>query len=293
MRDSRVHRIFSPALAAACIAFVLLLVAGPARADETQACIDASDQGQTLRIDKHLREARDQFAQCARRECPEAIRTRCAEWLEQAQKALPSMVFVVVDSAGNDVSPVRVALDGASLTEHYDGAAVVVNPGEHRLRFEWPGHAPLERVVRLAEGEKDRRERVVFPSATPVQSPTTNAEAPPQGSGQGVRTAGFVSGGLGLVGLVVGGTFGVLAISKNDAAHCDAASVCQDPQSRRDAQGFATVSTVAFVAGGALVGSGIVLVLLAPKREPERHARLELSPWMPAGGGGVTLGGSW
>lgn len=279
----------------ALLASLLLSVTRPARADETQVCIDASDQGQTLRIDKHLREARDQFAQCARKECPDAVRTRCAEWLEQAQKALPSIVFALVDSAGNDVSPVRIALDGAPVTERYDGTALVANPGEHRLRFEWPGHPPVERVVRLAEGEKDRRERVVFASATPVQPPPATPEAPAHGGGDGFRAAGFVSGGLGLVGLAVGGTFGVLAITKNDSAHCDAASVCQDPQARRDAQGFATVSTVAFVAGGALLASGVVFVLVAPKRgEPEHHARLELSPLIAAGqGGGLTLGGRW
>ncbi len=262
-------------LAAALVSLVALLPLAPAsaRADETQACIDASDQGQTLRIDKHLREARTAFARCAQARCPDAVRTKCAEWLDQTQTALPTIVFVVKDAAGNDVSPVRVTLDGAVVTERYDGTALSANPGEHAFRFDWEeGKGRATRVFRLVEGEKDRLERIVFAPAGAVREEKLGEESASNGGAQ--RTAGVVVGVAGLAGLALGGAFGIAAITKNDAAGCDAANVCADPQARRDAQGVATASTIAFTAGAVALAAGVILYLVAPRSSPSRGALL-------------------
>jgi len=271
-----------------------LALAGPqrvARADEVQACIEASDKGQTLRIDKRLREAREQFAACARQSCPEAVRDRCAGWLEQSQRAVPTIVFVVKDDAGNDASPVRVTLDGARVTERYDGTALLADPGEHTFRFEWAGHAPVERVFRLVEGEQSRRERVVFERPASAGDPAPGGSEAP---GSAARTAAFVSGGAGLAGLGVGALFGVLAITRNSAAHCNAANVCENPEARRDAQGVATVSTVGFIAGGVLLAAGAVLWFTAPSGEASpARVGLGLSPLLAPGTAGLSLRGGF
>ena len=278
-------------LGPSALALCLAVAAPSARADDVQACIEASDKGQTLRIDKHLRDAREQFAACARQVCPQAVRERCAAWLEQSQRAVPTIVFVVKDDAGNDASPVRVTLDGAAVTDRYDGSALSADPGEHAFRFEWAGHEPVERVFRLVEGEQSRRERVVFAHPPgPARSSADGGEPPASGA----PTPAFVVGGVGIAGLGAGTIFGILAITRNGAAHCDAANVCGNPQARRDAQGLATVSTVGFVAGGALVAAGFVLILVAPRGgAPAARPGLGLAPLFTMGGAGIALRGGF
>jgi len=119
--------------------------------------------------------------------------------------------------------------------------------------------------------------------------------APDAGSSGGspLQTVGFVVGGVGIVGLGVGSFFGVQAISKNNDAKCDANSICVNPQSRRDAQGAATISTIGFAAGGVLAAGGIALVLFAPKDRKADGARVVASPMVAQGIGGVVLQGRW
>jgi hypothetical protein len=274
----------------------LVAASSPARADaprsssppdETQACIDASDHGQTLRIDKHLRAARDQFAVCARRACPGEIRSRCAAWLDETERAIPAVVFVVKDLSGADVAPVRIAVDGAVVSARYDGSALAFDPGEHVFRFDAEGKAGVTKTLRLAQGEQDRRETIVLAAASEGGSDV--AEAP---SSSGLRTAAWVIASAGVAGVVAGSVLGVLAIADNDDAHCTPANVCTDPQARRDAQRMALGSTVGFVAGGALLAGGILLFVLAP-RSTSKTAAFHVEPAVASNGAGVVFGGAW
>ena len=73
---------------------------------------------------------------------------------------------------------------------------------------------------------------------------------------------GGVIGGLGAVGLVAGVGFGLLAASTHDEA---LNAIFQDDRESlaRSANGLATGANVAYVAGGVLVTTGVVLSLLA------------------------------
>jgi hypothetical protein len=265
-----------------------------ARADETQACIDASDKGQILRIDKRLLDARDQFALCARQQCPGAIREACVRWLDEAQRSISAIAFVIKDDVGNDVSPVSVNVDGVIVAERYDGTALVLDPGEHTFRFDAAGKATLEKRFRLTQGERERQERIVFES--PARAPAESArsvDTESHASPGALRSAGLVVVGTGLVGIAMGSVFGLRAIAKNDGAHCDANNVCVDPQARRDAQGVARVSTISFVAGGALAAGGLALFLLAPRSSSRPTSKIGLLPELSTHSAGVTVGGAW
>jgi hypothetical protein len=276
-------------------AWAAVFTLGPtAYADESQVCIDASDQGQLLRIDKRLREARDQFVRCARRDCPPEVRENCARWLDDAQRAVPSIIFAIKDDLGNDASPVRVEIDGVLVTERYNGTPLVLDPGEHTFRFDVPGRATLAKTFRLAQGDQERRESIVFAS-----TPTVSAGLGPAGGAEshshanGLRMAGIVIGGVGLAGLAAGSVFGALAIARNDAAHCTPENVCVDSQARRDAQRFAAASTVSFAIGGALLAGGLTLVLVAPRDSVRRTASVELLPAFSSDMAGFALRGAW
>jgi hypothetical protein len=93
--------------------------------------------------------------------------------------------------------------------------------------------------------------------------------------GSGRRTAGLIVGGVGVAGLAVGAVFGIITMGKkstytnltNDPAHCPNKNQCDDTvnQARQDMSMPGLISTIGFVAGGALVVSGAILFLTAPK----------------------------
>jgi hypothetical protein len=110
------------------------------------------------------------------------------------------------------------------------------------------------------------------------------------------RTAGFVALGVGAAGLAVGAVTGVLAIGKNhdathDAKKCPSANRCFSSgyDEIADARHLATVSTIAFAAGGVLAAGGLVLVLTSPR--PAESAALRLTPALGPGAAGLTLSG--
>jgi hypothetical protein len=89
--------------------------------------------------------------------------------------------------------------------------------------------------------------------------------------GSGQRTLGLALGGAGAAGLIVGGVFGVLAKTTYDHAVSECmggrASACS-PGGVSDgssAQTQALVSTVAVVAGAALLAGGAYFYFTAPR----------------------------
>jgi hypothetical protein len=99
------------------------------------------------------------------------------------------------------------------------------------------------------------------------------------------RTAGWLTAGAGAVGIGFGAAFGIIALKKKSDAgdHCDDANRCEGEglALQRDGVRAGTISTVTMIAGLALVGTGVSLVLLAPRvREgtPVRSARVVVGP---------------
>jgi hypothetical protein len=83
------------------------------------------------------------------------------------------------------------------------------------------------------------------------------------------HAAGAATAGVGIVGVVIGAAFGVLAISKKNQSspHCTG-NAC-DPtgaQLRSDGLGAASVSTGMFIAGGLLVATGVTLLAIPSHR---------------------------
>ncbi len=239
-------------------------LASPARADERAACVEAASNGQTLRDAHKLIEARDQFRVCASAGCPSVVQSDCAAWLDAAEKGLPTVVFAARSDGGADLIDVKVILDGQPLLTKLQGAAVAINPGPHTLHFEAAGGATVDQTVMIKEGEKDRAIAVVLstspgaPSAGPPLAPgstpipaSPSTPAPPESQTAATwRTLGWVLGGAGVVGIVVGVAFGVEAMAKKSDANC-ANGFC-DAGPLSDARSAGNVSTIGFIAGGAL-----------------------------------------
>ncbi|HXN33560.1 MAG TPA: hypothetical protein VN894_16940, partial [Polyangiaceae bacterium] len=177
-------------------------------------------------------------------------------------------------------------MDGQLLSDRLDGTAISLDPGEHRFVFEAPGRPEVERVIVLHEAEKERRERVVFES---LPAPS----APPPAAGDALRTVSIVAGAAGGVGLALGSVFGLMASSSwsSSKAECASPVNCQNHgaavSDHDTALTDATISTIAFAAGGAALAAGVVLFVTSVTRPQATGVRWQLVPAVGSGGGGI------
>jgi hypothetical protein len=287
------------------------LVAGfatTAKAEEPtkQQCIAANENAQSLRQARKLRATRDQLLICISKACPGPVRDDCTERLSEVDKATPSIVFSAKGADGNDLAAVKVTIDGALLLERLDGSAVAVEPGEHSFELTTKGAVAITRKLLIGEGVKGRSETVTFVPApatiapapvvaasTPTAPPATVPDKPANGSNTGSRrTIAYVLGGAGVIGIGIGSVLGLVAKSTYDSAvkSCDKQFSCNGDgySGGQDAHTQATISTVAFIAGGALLAGGVIVYLTAPK-----DGAVNVQTTAGAGQLGLRVGGAW
>jgi hypothetical protein len=248
-----------------------------AAAQDADACINANESAVTLRKAHKLIDERAALSACAASSCPEAVRASCQQRLAQLNQAIPSIIFIVKDGEGHDLSGVKLTIDGALKGDRLDGSSISLDAGDHEFRFEVPGQAPVVRHFVLHEKEQNRSETVVIGAASaPQRASTASPSESAGGTGRTQRTIGVVVGGVGLAGLAVGGLFGAFSLSAHNGyqRYCGASAnlpngVCtQDGvNGERDAATKGTISTLAFIAGGALVLVGTALFILAPSAD--------------------------
>lgn len=231
----------------------------------------------------------------------------------ELEPRLPTLTIVVPAAA--DRPDLQIRRDGEAIGRAAWGVPIPVDPGAHSVeataggRKTWQGQAAVEgagaqsiEVPPLAEAAPEAAATAPAtpaPSATVAPSPLLSAPPalPPASHGSAQRTIGLVTGAVGVAGLIVGTTFGVIARSDNEDAKkvCPTDSTCE-PQgvtSTTAALHAATASTVAFVAGGVLTAAGLVLYLTAPPDSARLVGRVGLSPVVGANAGGIALHGGW
>jgi hypothetical protein len=229
-----------------------------------------------------LLKAREQLRTCLRSSCKDWIVADCSRWLTEVENRIPTVVFAARDTAGRDVTDARVTTKaGEAIVATLDGRSIETNPGAYNYVFVQPDGTRREARVIVREGEKAQVVRAIFdapPGSVEQGRPVTSPETPGTGAPamRPLRMLGYGIGGLGVVGLGVGSIFGLMATSAKSSGNCDSAGIC-DPGTRDDAYPLATVSTVGFVAGGALLAGGIALVLLSPS-DPKRTSHSRLAP---------------
>jgi hypothetical protein len=190
------------------LAFVVaVLGAAPAvAAGPVEECIDAFEKAQIERDGGRLTRARHLLTLCSQDSCPAEIRQECREWRFELEPRIPTLVLRARVADGPDLVDVRVYVDGALLVEKLDGRAVRVDPGVRQLRWEYPGHAPVQTEVIVREGEKNRFVSATFVPAVadqslPADRPARQAQVP---------LGAWIAGGVGVAGLA---TFAVLGLN--------------------------------------------------------------------------------
>jgi len=211
--------------------------------------------------------------------------------VDAAAKA--SMLTIAIPAG---VAGVQVLLNGSPLPADQLGQAMALEPGAYSVSASAPGHQHFQQVVSLA-GDADRQTLQVTLLAiappvpvTPPPVPQPQPRPPPvidvapaEGGLTGIQIGALVVGGVGVVGVAIGAIMGGAALG----ATSDLESQCVADEASGtwgcDDEGLAqkdsiatqaTVSTVGFVAGGALVATGVVMFLLGGQDGGSEAARL-------------------
>lgn len=219
-----------------------------------------------------------------------------------------SRVLFSIDPSNLQIEGFRVVHNDEVLNRALWGSAVPVDPGSMVIEASAPGYESLKLTLEVRRGPSEQevliaallplpegKQDEVSPQAAAApdhneEKAVENIERPLSGR----RTAGLVLGGTGLVGLAVGGVFGVLAIVNENQAN----KVCTDSTCAAGSDGvmhsnravtFGTASTIGFVAGGVLLATGAVLYLTAPSSD--HTAKIQLSPTY--GGAQLALGSTF
>lgn len=278
-------------IALAALTAASLGLGGVAHADEKAVCISASEKAQSLRDDRKLLEAREQFLACARDVCPPAIKKDCADQVSDLVKRTPSVVFHAKDKNGQDLVTVKVTADGSVVTEQLDGRSIPLDPGVHHFKFESGGDAFEQQIV-LAEGEHDRAVTANFGSrglegANPGGTPSGGALVTP--SHRGAPVGAFVVGAAGLVAIGVGSVMYGLAFSQKStdegATGCKNTGGC----SQDEIDSIKTklvVGDIVFYTGVAALAGGIIWAIVhytsggkeSPARRPLRRGADRVRP---------------
>src|SRR5262245_51611728 len=126
--------------AGAALLVCALLVPRNAFADEPTVCQEVYEQSQVLMKSKAgkstLLPAREMLRTCVRSNCKDWALVDCARWLSEVEARIPTVVFSARDSAGRDLTDVRVATPtDVSIASRLDGHALEMEPGEHSFVF--------------------------------------------------------------------------------------------------------------------------------------------------------------
>ncbi len=237
------------------------------------------------------------------------------DWAENAKTragALEPRLSRVTIVVKERVPGLEVRRDEVVLSEGAFGVALPVDPGERTFEATAPGKKKWRGSFTLKEGQK--LEVAIPPlaaDAAPVAgtSAGTSVRPPPADAsgkehGGGARTAGYVLAGVGAAGLVVGGVTGLLAMNKNSRSKelCPTAGACgnQEGVDANDAaKSMGTLSTISFIAGGALAATGVVLIVVGgPSAERSASGKapfrgVTVAPSFGAGNLGASFSGAF
>ena len=212
--------------------------------------------------------------------------------LARAAALEPNLARLTVTIEGaSDVPGLDLKRDGAAVGHAELGVALPVDPGPHVIEATAPKKKPpfsakidvaaKQSDARVAVVLEDEPEAVVAPlpvTPPPVETPAT--VAPPTSGGSSQKTVAVIVGVVGVGGLALGTVFGLDAKSKNDQAlqpqNCRTSTLCTQTglDLTHDAKSAATISTIAFAAGGAALAAGIILLVTAHPSSPRTGMRV-------------------
>ncbi|MGC4093339.1 MAG: hypothetical protein QM756_36695 [Polyangiaceae bacterium] len=229
--------------------------AARAETSPAQQCIDDHANGQVIRGQGGLLQARGLFLSCAAKTCPQVIRDDCTRFATEVEATLPSVIVVAQNAAGQDSSAAQVRVDESTEAVPVDGRAIFVNPGSHVFKVSGPNQAQGSVTLVIHEAEKYRRVVVRLEGGAAAPAPAAKA-------GPGVSPLVYVFGGL---GLLAAGSFTYFAFDgrqrESDLDKCAPSCARDDVDAMRRSYLIGDVSLGVAVAS---LGAGAYFLLRSP-----------------------------
>jgi tetratricopeptide (TPR) repeat protein len=181
--------------------------------------------------------------------------------------------------------------------EYYERYRSDPDADPDRMRTANERLAILHELETMAAEGATRVPAAMSGTAAETKAPLPVAPASERREGlSSVQLAGIFIGAAGVASLGVGTAFGLAANSDADIAHdlCDgnACASQRGVDAAKDATRAATISTATFVAGGALLATGLTMLVLG-NNAPEERATLQLKPYASPNHLGTQLTGRW
>jgi len=195
-----------------------------------------------------------------------------ADFANEHAAALEKKLIYIVVEVNSPPQGLVIKLNDQELSAAALGSPIPVDPGEHAITVTAPGRKPWSMQLKAEEGPA--RIPVLIPAlasaapSPPPESPPIKDDTTTDGSGQ--RTAAFVLGGIGIVGLGMGAGFGINTFIQQGVVdqhcgdkYCDQTGLDAD----QAAHTSATISTIAFAAGlGSAAASAILFLTAKPAK---------------------------
>lgn len=206
---------------------------------------------------------------------PKYARTRdtAATELAALERRIGQLVIVVMDPGAGAV----VTLNGSAVPPASLGVPFALAPGEAIVELTGRGVEAQRRAVTVRAGET---KTITLGSTSVAAIPLL--VAPPAPTGGGVRVAGFIVAGVGVVGAIVFAVAEPIAQSKfSTLEHACGDVRCVDPKygavvaSGRTTEAAGGVGLAVSLVG--LVGGGLMIALGGPRSAPAR-AVISVSP---------------
>lgn len=253
---------------ASAIAGALAFSAPRASAGDKAQCAKSYSDAQRLRKRGALVDAKKELAICLR-ECGDNVRADCAHWMEEVERAVPTLA-VSVRKAGADVQGYTLRVDGVVRTE--PSRSVELDPGSHDVVVEVDGEPRTQKVV-LVEGEKLRR--VEFELAPPVApapvvtpQPASGAPSPGAEPTSKLPWQTVVFGAVGVVGVAGFAGFALYGNSRySELERCRPDCTSDDVAKTKTAYRIGDVAL-----GVGVVSLGIATVFYFLERDKPRPA---------------------
>jgi hypothetical protein len=207
-----------------------------------------------------------------------------AERVAALEPKLARVVFVVPPTSR--VPGLTVQLGSNTIPASSFGMIIPVDAGTQHLSAFAKGYLPWQLDLEVARTEA-REYRVTVPLLQPMPEPVSNRRST-------FRTAGVVTGSVGLAGIGAGAVFSALSKNADDANTCARGVIQCTPTKTNSGNGYSEASVVSFAVGGALLATGITLFVLAPSPDnQERHAPLRVAAHVTSNGGRLQLEGAF
>ena len=229
------------------------------------------------------------------------------ERYDDVTKRLPHLVIRLATDAPADT---RVERDGIEVGESLRGFAQPVDPGDHLLVVQAPGHLDTSSTVHLDEGET--REVTVSPGAGLPENPAVGAAslplstpasakdaqgspAPPPNPSSRSLVLPIVFGGIGVAGLITGAVTGIVMLNVAglrqqacpDKLCADDETLAQSDRLASEGNTLSAVTPVTLGVGVAALGAATFFAL-RPHARPVGTA-LIVRPWLDAHASGLDV----